>query len=329
MIKVSELTRRFSGVTAVDSISFSVDKGEIVGFLGPNGAGKTTTLRMLTCFLPPTSGSAEIAGFEITESPLSVRRSIGYLPENVPLYLDMRVAEYLRFRAGVKGVRGSAVQERIRRVCEQCRIGDVRDRIIGHLSKGFRQRVGMADALIHDPPILFLDEPTSGLDPNQIREVRDLISGLGREKTILISTHILPEVEATCKRVIIIDKGRIAADGKLDQLRSQGVKGQRIAVKGSGAPEAEMLDAIRKVEGVASAEHSGREGGMFFIVVSEGGSGVGEGVYRLFASRGWSLSELRHERMRLEEVFWKVTGFAIGGHAAGGPEGQKAKEEGK
>ncbi len=321
MIRVTELTRRFSGVAAVDSVSFSVGKGEVVGFLGPNGAGKTTTLRMLTCFLPPTSGTAVIAGSDIVSDPLAVRRNIGYLPESVPLYTDMRVSEYLGFRARLKGLSSRAARDRIGRVCEQCGILSVRDRIVGHLSKGFRQRVGMADALVSDPPILFLDEPTSGLDPNQIRDVRDLISELGKEKTVVISTHILPEVEATCRRAIIIDKGRIAADGSLDDLRSGGAKGRRLVVRGKGAPADEILAGLKSLEGVLSADRA--EGG--FEIRTERSGEAREAVFKLFSGRGWVLTELSGGRNRLEEVFWRVTGFEIGksarrrGDRAAGP----------
>jgi len=286
-----------------------MESGEVVGFLGPNGAGKTTTLRMLTCFLPPTSGTAEIEGHDILDDSLSVRRVIGYLPESVPLYRDMRVDEYLRFRARIKGVPRDQIASRMTRVSAQCHIGDVRSRIIGHLSKGFRQRVGMADALIHDPPILLFDEPTSGLDPNQIREVRDLIAELALEKTLLISTHILPEVEATCDRVIIIHKGRIVTDGRIDDLR-EGASGESLLrCRGQGEPVAGMTEALGRLKGVVSVRED-RNDGLVLTVRKE--ASVPQAVSRLFAEKGWELTELRTDRKRLEEVFWRVTGFEVG-----------------
>jgi ABC-2 type transport system ATP-binding protein len=286
-----------------------MESGEVVGFLGPNGAGKTTTLRMLTCFLPPTSGTAEIEGHDILDDPLGVRRLIGYLPESVPLYRDMRVDEYLRFRARIKGVPRNRIASRMTRVSAQCRIGDVRSRIIGHLSKGFRQRVGMADALIHDPPILLFDEPTSGLDPNQIREVRDLIAELALEKTLLISTHILPEVEATCDRVIIIHKGRVVTDGRIDDLR-EGASGESLLrCRGLGEPVAGMTKALGRLEGVVSVREDRNDG---LVLTVTKGANVPQAVSRLFAEKGWELTELRTDRKRLEEVFWRVTGFEVG-----------------
>src|SRR5579862_1841824 len=226
MIKVEGLTKRYGGFTAIDDISFEVGKGEIVGFLGPNGAGKSTTMRILSSFMPATSGRASIAGFDVFEKSLEARAHLGYLPENVPLYTDMRVTEYLNYRAAIKGVKGRRVRERVGDVKELCSLRDVENKIIGTLSKGYRQRVGLADALVHDPDLLILDEPTIGLDPNQIRQVRELIKNLGKHHTILISTHILPEVEMTCSRVIIINKGKIEASDTpknlVDRIRTSG-----------------------------------------------------------------------------------------------------------
>src|SRR5437588_3671531 len=209
MIKVSELTKKYARTTAVDHISFEVEKGQIVGFLGPNGAGKSTTLRMLTCYLPPTSGGASVNGFDIFHQSEQVRQNLGYLPENVPLYLEMRVEEYLDFRGRLRGMDRDSRRKRIDYVVERCWLGSVRKRIIGHLSKGYRQRVGLADALLHNPPVLILDEPTVGLDPTQIRETRKLIRDLGGQHTVMLSTHILPEVEVVCDRAIIIAAGKI------------------------------------------------------------------------------------------------------------------------
>ena len=243
MIKVENLTKRYGGVTAVDEINFEVDKGEVVGFLGPNGAGKSTTMRMLACYLPPTSGRAEVAGCDVFKDSLRAREHIGYMPEHVPLPHDMRVNEYLSFRAALKGVPGRRVKERLADVSDLCGLSEVERRMIGALSKGFRQRVGLADAMIHEPELLILDEPTIGLDPNQIRQVRELIKNLRRHHTILLSTHILPEVEMTCSRVIIINKGRIEALDTPENLRS------RISSEGEVLLEAKTEDpnAIAKL----------------------------------------------------------------------------------
>src|SRR6476469_10198382 len=220
MIKVENLTKRYAGHTAIQDLSFEVGKGEIMGFLGPNGAGKSTTMRILSSFMPPTSGRASIAGFDIFEQSLQARAHLGYMPENVPLYNDMRVTEYLNYRAALKGVPSRRVAERVGDVKELCGLKEVEKKIIGALSKGYRQRVGLADALVHEPDLLILDEPTSGLDPNQIRQVRDLIRGMAGTKTVLLSTHILPEVESTCGRVVIIHRGRLVGEGQPGQLRA-------------------------------------------------------------------------------------------------------------
>ncbi len=231
MIKVENLTKRYAGQTAIKDLTFEVGKGEIMGFLGPNGAGKSTTMRILSSFMPPTSGRASIAGFDIFEQSLQARAHLGYMPENVPLYTDMRVTEYLDYRAALKGVPHRRIAERVGDVKELCGLKDVERKLIGALSKGYRQRVGLADALVHEPDLLILDEPTSGLDPNQIRQVRDLIKNLGKQHTILLSTHILPEVEMTCSRVIIINKGRIEAcdtpENLLGEIRTRGRRGPR------------------------------------------------------------------------------------------------------
>src|SRR5438309_4357610 len=211
MIRVQEITKKYARNLAVDHISFEVQKGEIVGFLGPNGAGKTTTMRMLTCFLPPTSGTATVAGFDVLVQPLEVKKRIGYLPESPPLYPEMEVDEYLTFVGRLKGISGSDIARRVSEVAERCAVSDVRTKLIGKLSKGYRQRVGLAQAIIHNPEVLILDEPTSGLDPKQINETRDLIKGLAGDHTIILSTHILPEVEQTCEQVVIINNGKIVA----------------------------------------------------------------------------------------------------------------------
>src|SRR5712691_1542535 len=219
MIEVGNLTKRYAGVTAVSNISFSVARGEVVGLLGPNGAGKSTTMRILACYLPATSGTVRVAGLDVFRQSDEVRRRIGYMPENNPLHYDLRVREYLKFRARLKGLSRKRSRERVDVVTEQCGLTDVSKRIIGHLSKGYRQRVGLADTLVHDPELIILDEPTIGLDPNQIRQVRELIKELGKHRTVLLSTHILPEVEMTCSRVIIIHRGKIVASDSVERLK--------------------------------------------------------------------------------------------------------------
>src|SRR5271167_772764 len=234
MITVKELTKRYARNTAVDHISFEIQKGQIVGFLGPNGAGKTTTMRMLTCFLPPTAGAATVAGFDVLEEPMEVKKRIGYPPENPPLYPEMTTAEYLDFVGSLKGLRGAELKTRIDYVCERCFVADVRNKQLGKLSKGYRQRVGLAQAIIHNPEVLILDEPTAGLDPKQINETRDLIKSLACDHTIILSTHILPEVEQICERVIIIAKGKLVATDTVDNLqnRSRGVESIVLEVAG-------------------------------------------------------------------------------------------------
>src|SRR5712692_3091401 len=221
MITVKELTKKYARNTAVDNISFEVRKGQIVGFLGPNGAGKTTTMRVLTCFLPPTSGSAAVAGFDVLEQPLEVKRRIGYLPESPPLYPEMATTEYLMFVGQLKGLSGADLRKRVDAVCDRCAIADVKTKLLGRLSKGYRQRVGLAQAIIHNPDVLILDEPTAGLDPKQINETRDLIRKLGGDHTIILSTHILPEVEQTCEQVIIINKGKLVATDSVSNLQNR------------------------------------------------------------------------------------------------------------
>ncbi|HET7239286.1 MAG TPA: ATP-binding cassette domain-containing protein, partial [Terrimicrobiaceae bacterium] len=249
MIKVERLTKRYGNVTAVDAIDFEVDKGEIVGILGPNGAGKSTTVRMLACYLPPTSGRAEVAGFDVFRDSLRAREHIGYMPEHVPLPHDMRVNEYLAFRASLKGVPGRRIKERLADVSDLCGLAEVERKMISTLSKGFRQRVGLADAMIHEPDLLILDEPTIGLDPNQIRQVRELIKNLRRHHTILLSTHILSEVEMTCSRVIIINRGRIEALDTPENLRSRiGSQGEVTMEARTEDPQA--LAKMRAVRGV-------------------------------------------------------------------------------
>jgi len=307
MIKVENLTKTYAGVVAVDSINFEVEKGEIVGFLGPNGAGKSTTMRILSGFMPATSGRASIAGFDVFEASLEARSRLGYMAENVPLYNEMRVTDYLNYRAALKGVTGHRLRERVGDVKELCSLKEVENRIIGTLSKGFRQRVGLADALVHDPDLLILDEPTIGLDPNQIRQVRDLIRNLGRHHTILLSTHILPEVEMTCTRVLIINKGRIEASDTpanlLAKLRTVG--GIRLEAKtgaDDGALELAKIPGIRDV-----AVEPGEDGWTAFLLRVEAGLDPREEVYRLATDRRWAVRELARRKATLEDVFVEIT----------------------
>jgi ABC-2 type transport system ATP-binding protein len=306
MIKVENLTKRYAGQTAIDDLNFEVGKGEIMGFLGPNGAGKSTTMRILSSFMPPTSGRATIAGFDIFEQSLQARSHLGYMPENVPLYNDMRVTEYLDYRAALKEVPHRRVAERVGDVKELCGLRDVEKKLIGTLSKGYRQRVGLADALVHEPDLLILDEPTSGLDPNQIRQVRDLIKNLGKQHTILLSTHILPEVEMTCSRVIIIHKGRIEAcdtpENLLSRIRTAG--GVLVEAKvgaDNGAEELKKIPGIRDVTASVEGEWE------IFALRVEAGTDVREEVFRLANARRWTLRELSLRKATLEDVFVEIT----------------------
>jgi len=306
MIKVENLTKRYAGQTAIRDLNFEVGQGEIMGFLGPNGAGKTTTMRILAGFMPATSGRASIAGFDIFEQSLQARTHLGYMPEHVPLYNDMRVTEYLDYRAALKGVPHRRIAERVGDVKELCGVKDVEKKLIGALSKGYRQRVGLADALLHEPDLLILDEPTIGLDPNQIRQVRELIKNLGRQHTILLSTHILPEVEMTCSRVIIIHKGRIEAcdtpENLLGQLRQAGgVVLEAKVGKDNGAEELKRISAVRDV----TTDVDG--GWNVFSLRVESGADVREEVFRLATARRWTVRELTQRRATLEDVFVEIT----------------------
>jgi ABC-2 type transport system ATP-binding protein len=306
MIKVENLTKRYAGHTAIKDLSFEVGKGEIVGFLGPNGAGKSTTMRILSSFMPPTAGRATIAGFDVFEQSLQARAHIGYMAENVPLYGDMRVTEYLDYRAALKGVPHRRIAERVGDVKELCGLKDVERKLIGALSKGYRQRVGLADALVHEPDLLILDEPTSGLDPNQIRQVRDLIRNLGKQHTILLSTHILPEVEMTCSRVIIINKGRIQAsdtpENLLGEIRTAvGVVMEAKVGTDNGIEELKKIAGVRDVTAAAEGEWQ------TFSLRVESGADVREEVFRLAADRRWSVRELTQRRATLEDVFVELT----------------------
>ncbi len=312
MISVSELTKRYARNTAVDHISFEVEKGQIVGFLGPNGAGKTTTMRMLTCFLPPTSGSATVAGFDVLEQPLEVKKRIGYLPEAPPLYPEMRTAEYLTFVGKLKGLSGSDLQQRVETVCERCAIADVKNKLLGKLSKGYRQRVGLAQAILHNPEVLILDEPTAGLDPKQINETRDLIKSLAGDHTIILSTHILPEVEQTCQQVIIINKGKLVATDSVNNLQSRARGAELVLVEVAGRKGAldsafvkERLERVAGVSRVTFKEK--RQNGVAFEVENRKGSFARGDLARAVVESGWDLNELRPSAVSLEEIFLQLT----------------------
>jgi ABC-2 type transport system ATP-binding protein len=307
MIKVEQLSKSYGATLAVDSIDFDVKKGEIVGFLGPNGAGKSTTMKMLAGYLPPTSGRAEVAGYDIFRESLRAREHIGYLPENVPLYPDMRVREFLRYRAALKGVPGRRMNERLSDVLELCGLVDVHKKVIGRLSKGYRQRVGLADAMIHEPDLLILDEPTIGLDPNQIRQVRDLIRNLKRHHTILLSTHILPEVEMLCSRVIIINRGKIEALDTPQNLRAKlGASGHIFLDARVSDPRAAASE-LRKIEGVESVSIRSDGAWTIFTIHAVLGSDPREALFAHASAKSWPVRELSRSAVSLEQVFAEVT----------------------
>jgi ABC-2 type transport system ATP-binding protein len=307
MIKVENLTKRYAGVTALNGISFEVGRGEIVGFLGPNGAGKSTAMKILTGFIPASAGQVTVAGCDVFEESLEVRRHIGYMPENNPLYVDMRVGEYLKFRAKLKGVAHSDRKERIQEAMEKTGISDVQKRVIGQLSKGYRQRVGLADALLHEPDLLILDEPTIGLDPVQIRQVRELIKELGKQHTILLSTHILPEVEMTCNRVIIIHRGKILASDTPENLRKTLRSGGAVNVE-MRAPVADVQSVLQALPGVASATVTADADGVVHAAVeAKADADPREEIYQAAVRSGWTLRELTRSRTTLEDIFVQVT----------------------
>ncbi|MGA2329748.1 MAG: ATP-binding cassette domain-containing protein [Bryobacteraceae bacterium] len=312
MIKVEGLTKRYGRVTAVDNISFSVEKGQIVGFLGPNGAGKTTTMRVLTCFLPPTAGSVSVAGFDVLEQPLEVKKRVGYLPESPPLYPEMRVSAYLTFVARLKGVPKREVARRVNEACEKCAVANVKDRIIGQLSKGYRQRVGLAQAVIHNPDVLILDEPTTGLDPKQIIETRQLIRNLAGEHTVIMSTHILPAVEQTCQQVIVIDNGKVVANDSVQNLtqRERGVEAVSVEVasREGALDHAGVQRRLEQVPGVSRVQLMESGDGLCRLEV-EGLAGrlIRDDVARAVLDAGWRLHELRPVSLSLEQMFLELT----------------------
>ena len=307
MIQVTNLTKRYAGHTAISGISFAVARGEIVGLLGPNGAGKSTTMRILSCFLPATSGTARVAGFDVFRESEDVRRRIGYMPENNPLYPEMRVREYLKFRARLKGLGWRRSRQRVNTVMEQCGLTDVHHRVIGQLSKGYRQRVGLADALVHDPELIILDEPTIGLDPHQIRAVRALIKSLGGKHTVLISTHVLPEVEMMCGRVLIMFNGRVLASDTPDNLQRRMAGGSQVIAE-IAAP-LETLNALwESLPEVEQFDVSAADGDFFRCALTpRDGIDLRPMIAALVLQHGWALRELTRSRHSLEDIYVQVT----------------------
>ncbi len=307
MIEVERLTKRYGPTRAVTDVSFRVEKGEVLGFLGPNGAGKTTTMRVITGYIPPTEGTVRVAGFDVVDQPLEVKRRIGYLPETPPLYPDMVVSEYLAFVGRIKGVPRADLKNRINEVSEKCAIADVREKQTGHLSKGYRQRVGLAQAMIHNPEVLVLDEPTAGLDPKQIIETRELIKGLAGQHTVVLSTHILPEVSKTCERVVVISGGKVVAVGKPDELtrRLQGFETVLLMAEG---PSGEIKERLERVGGVSLVEqHETSDGRATFEIHAAKEQDVRAELARAVVESQWKLLELRSSGMSLEDIFLKLT----------------------
>src|SRR5215510_12595986 len=306
MIEVEKLTKNYGPFTAIRDVSFSVAPGDIVGFLGPNGAGKSTTMRILSCYMPASSGSARVAGYDVFRESLEVRKRIGYLPENVPLYSDMRVGPYLDFVAEVKGITRRERKGRVADVMDRCLITDVQNRLIGKLSKGYRQRVGLAQAIISDPHVLILDEPTIGLDPQQITEIRSLIKSLAGDHTVILSTHILPEVSMVCSGVIIINKGAIVAQGPIDTLVEQFFPTSRLEVEIAGPPPA-VRERIQAIPGVLSVQDQApANGAARYTVEAARGRDVRAEIFQLAAQQRWDLLELKRVGMTLEEVFIRI-----------------------
>lgn len=307
MLEVKGLNKKFGEVHAVKNLNFQIKKGEIFGFLGPNGAGKTTTMRMVTCYIPPTSGSVLIDGMDPLTNSMEVRRKIGYLPENNPLYNEMTVEEYLTFVGEVRGLKGSRLNSRIQDMFSVCSLTKMARRQIGRLSKGYRQRVGLAQAMIHNPDLLILDEPMSGLDPNQIIEIRNLIKKMGHEKTVIYCSHILSEVSATCDRILIINEGQIAASGTPDELTSRSDNGNKYLAR-IKADRFEIENKISALPGVTSIQIVNASGDWTTAeVVSTSQNELGESIFKCAVDNKWSLSELKHESVSLEEVFKQLT----------------------
>ncbi len=306
MIEVENLTKYYGSQMAIEDVNFTVEKGEILGFLGPNAAGKTTTMRILTCYMPATKGTARVAGYDVFEDSLQVRRRIGYLPENPPLYNDMSVSSYLGFVSRIKGIESNQRAKRVEEVMERCSITEVKDRVIGKLSKGYKQRVGLAQALIHDPEVLILDEPTVGLDPKQIIEVRELIKSLGGDHTVVVSSHILPEVSMTCQRVVIINEGKVVAEDTPENLTAK-LKGSESIYLEVEGPQEEILQALKGVKGILEVKAEPKDGRSAFYLESELKKDIRRELSSLIVGKGWGLYEIRSRGMSLEEIFLHLT----------------------
>ncbi len=306
-INVKGITKLYGPQKALDNLSFEVKTGEILGFLGPNGAGKTTTMKAITCFISPNSGDITVGGISVLEQPDKVKKNIGYLPENNPLYLDMPIMDYLRFIGELQGVKKSELENRVREMVLKCGLNNEKHKKIGELSKGYRQRVGLAQALIHDPEVLILDEPTTGLDPNQIIEIRELIKEIGREKTVILSSHILAEVEATCDRVLIINEGKIVADGTPSDLRHKAKGNEMLKVAIMGGEKNEMYEALQNLPEIAVVSFANDEMNSF-EVESKPQTSSCEAIFKMCASKGWYLTQLTPIEKNLEDIFRELTG---------------------
>lgn len=304
MIEVSQVTKRYGNLTAIDRVSFTVEKGEVLAFLGPNGAGKTTTMRILTCFMPATEGVARVAGFDCFEQPQEVKRRVGYLPETPPLYQELTVTEYLTFTGRLKGMTANDLRTGLDRVIERLSLGDVRHRLIGNLSRGYKQRVGLGQALLHDPPVLILDEPTVGLDPKQIIEIRDLIKSLAGSHTVILSTHILPEATAVCQRVVIINGGRIVAEDTPDKLSARLRRSEKVSVTVK-TPPPDMAERLRALPGIVGVFEQSEA--HTYLLECELGRDHRDEIARFIVGQGWGLLELKMISMTLEDVFLRLT----------------------
>lgn len=307
MLEVQNLNKRFGEISAVKDLSFQIKRGEVFGFLGPNGAGKTTTMRMITCFIPPTSGTFRIDNLDSNEQSLEIRKKLGYLPENAPLYLDMQVEEYLNFVGSLRGLKGTALTSARDNMYQVCGLGTMKKRQIGKLSKGYRQRVGLAQAMIHNPDLLILDEPMSGLDPNQIREIRELIKQIGKEKTVIYCSHILSEVSATCSRILIINDGISVATGTAGELTSKSGQANQYQLK-IKADKEDIKNRLTELPIVTRVTCTSLpDQWVKVIIVTEENVDVGEDLFKCVVNNGWSLAELKHEETSLEDVFTKLT----------------------
>ncbi len=305
-VVVKNLVKKYNGFKAVDNISFRVNQGEVLGFLGPNGAGKSTTMKVITSYIAPSEGDVEVGGYSVITHPEEVKKLIGYLPENNPLYLDMPIMDYLEFSARLQGVPKEKVNQRVREMIKVCGLIGEKHKLIAELSKGYRQRVGLAHAMIHDPQVLILDEPTSGLDPNQIIEIRKLIKDIGKQKTVILSTHILPEVEATCDRILIINKGHIVADGTPETLRKQAKGREVIRVKIEDGKESEIINALRGVPSIMAVEAlAGKEN--TFEVQADKFAAPKRDIYKMCVDKNWVLTEMVPYETSLEDIFHDLT----------------------